>query len=335
MPQVSASPEVSKLAIADAMAGTPPALSAHRARLVHPRPGLRLHAEDAFDPVDARAQGTCVPGLHLVVLLEGQLDLTYGRQRVALSTRCEAAPVAPKKQKCGGKARLLLFYAQEPDTFIRCTQQGCYARRVCLNASPEWLEPIVPTDDRALSGGLRRLFDSHLAVSATASSPRAVALAEQLLRPPELVPPLQAIYLESRALDLLGEALRSVADPVADGLREVPETGLSAREYARMRELREFLSSESALHLSLEDVAGRMGLTANTMQRQFRAAYGVTAFAYWREIRMQRARQSLEQEAASIKQAAFLAGYTTPANFATAYKRRFGVTPREARLSAG
>ena len=116
MPQVSASPEVSKLAIADAMAGTPPALSAHRARLVHPRPGLRLHAEDAFDPVDARAQGTCVPGLHLVVLLEGQLDLTYGRQRVALSTRCEAAPVAPKKQKCGGKARYIHNYAHDNDT---------------------------------------------------------------------------------------------------------------------------------------------------------------------------------------------------------------------------
>ena len=303
------------------------ALSDHRARLVNPRPGLRLHADDSVDPVDSRAQGCCMPGLHLVLLLEGHLDLVYGRERVELKTCTDDSG------RGGGQAQLLLFYAQECDSFARYTRQGRYARRVSLHATPEWLAPLFPADGGALPGDLRRLLASHLGGCARVSSPRAVALAEQLLRPPELLPPLQGIYQESRALELFGEAFKSLATPCACASEVGNDSPLSAREYARMRELREFLASEAAFHLSLDDIAGRIGLTVNTMQRQFRAAYGVSAFAFLRDSRMLRARQALEHEGVGIKQAAYLAGYTSPANFATAYKRRFSVTPREARLA--
>lgn len=303
------------------------ALSDHRARLVHPRPGLRLHADDSVDPVDSRAQGCCMPGLHLVLLLEGHLDLIYGRQRVELKTRVDDSG------RGGGQAQLLLFYAQESDSFVRYTRQGRYARRVSLHATPEWLAPLFPADGPALPGDLRRLLASHLGGCARVPSPRAVVLAEQLLRPPELVPPLQGIYQESRSLELFGEAFKSLAMPCPYAGVAANDSPLNAREYARMRELREFLASEAAFHLSLDEIAGRIGLTVNTMQRHFRSAYGISAFAFLRESRMLRARQALEHEGVGIKQAAYLAGYTSPANFATAYKRRFGVTPREARLT--
>ena len=66
-------------------------------------------------------------------------------------------------------------------------------------------------------------------------------------------------------------------------------------------------------------------------QRQFRAVYGTTVFDHLRDCRLQRARHALEHDGLTVGQAAVLAGYTSAANFATAYRRRFGMPPKLAR----
>jgi AraC-like DNA-binding protein len=68
------------------------------------------------------------------------------------------------------------------------------------------------------------------------------------------------------------------------------------------------------------------------LQRQFRSVYGTTVFEFLRECRLQRARQALERDGITVGQAALLAGYTSAANFATAYRRRFGLAPKLARV---
>ncbi|MDO5652671.1 MAG: helix-turn-helix transcriptional regulator [Brachymonas sp.] len=94
--------------------------------------------------------------------------------------------------------------------------------------------------------------------------------------------------------------------------------------------LRAWLASDEALHKPLEAMARQMGMHITTMQRQFRAAFGMTAGQFMRECRLQSARRMLESGSTSVKKAAALAGYTSAANFATAYKRRFKITPRQA-----
>ena len=71
--------------------------------------------------------------------------------------------------------------------------------------------------------------------------------------------------------------------------------------------------------------------SALMLQRQFRAVFGTTVFAYLRECRLLRARRALEHDGVTVGQAAMVAGYTSAANFATAYKRRFGHAPKLAR----
>lgn len=69
-------------------------------------------------------------------------------------------------------------------------------------------------------------------------------------------------------------------------------------------------------------------MSTNTLQRTFHAAYGMTVFDYVRRARLQRARDAIEREGISIAQAAHIAGYTSAANFATAFKRLYGMTPK-------
>jgi AraC-like DNA-binding protein len=67
------------------------------------------------------------------------------------------------------------------------------------------------------------------------------------------------------------------------------------------------------------------------MQGAFKAVYGRTIADYSRELRLQRAREAIERNGASVAQAAYDAGYSNPANFSTAFKRLFGLSPSEAK----
>jgi AraC-like DNA-binding protein len=57
---------------------------------------------------------------------------------------------------------------------------------------------------------------------------------------------------------------------------------------------------------------------------------GRSVFEY---IRLERAFAALRSGEASVQHASDLAGYASPANFATAFRRRFGLTPRDAMKS--
>ena len=82
---------------------------------------------------------------------------------------------------------------------------------------------------------------------------------------------------------------------------------------------------------SVEEIAAKIGVSVNTLQRLFHAGHGTTVFHYVRMRKLEQARLALENEGVSIAQAAYIAGYNSSANFSTAFKRRYGFTPKQSR----
>ncbi|MGR4869110.1 helix-turn-helix transcriptional regulator [Variovorax sp. LARHSF232] len=301
-----------------------PGLAAHAARVRVLQPGLRVHADDAVDPVDATAHGQCAPGLHLVFLLEGGLDVAYGERRVLLATG------AGGERERAGQACCVMVNVTEPERFTRRTRHGGYARRLSLCVSHDWLLQLQAASGTRMPSALESLMTGHLAMRSWQPSARAIALAERVLRPPACAPMLELLHQDSRLLDLLAEALA----PLQAGEPAPEAPALNAALARRLRDLREFLGSAAADELSLDDIARHAGMNVNALQAHFRRAYGSTVFGFVRESRLQRARAALERDGISIKRAAALAGYGSPANFATAFGRRFGITPKDARHAA-
>ena len=291
-----------------------PALTTHLTRMRELRPGLHLHFDNAHDQHDLTAQGKLSQGLRIVLLLEGVLDVSYGARRMRLASR-------------GTCANALLVSVAEPDLFVRRARQGGYARRVSLRLSPAWLEQAA---GGAASPALDTFMRHHLAMHQWQVSQRVTAIAEQIVQPPEFEPLMQNLYLESRALELVSEALGAVPGAA---LRAPPAEAVKLRpqEHRRMRELHDYLAHCEDDTLNLEQIARQACTNPNTLQKQFRALYGMTVFEFVRESRLQRARQALEREGVTVGQAAIMAGYTSAANFSTAYKRRFGSSPKLSR----
>lgn len=293
-----------------------PGLRDHLLRMRELRPGLQLHSDDARDQHDLMAQTEITAGLRIVLLLEGTIDISYGQRRVALSGTA-------------GGATALMVSVAEADQFTRHVRKNGYARRVNLGLGWDWLSQAAGGESTATSLALGDFRRQHLAMQNWKMSQRAVAIAEQIVRPPLFEPLLQNLYLESRALELVAEALGTLSHPSQQPA--ATPGALRPQEHQRMRALRDFLSSGQADHMSLDDIARHAGSNSNTLQRQFRVLFGTTVFDYLRECRLERARQALERDGMTVGQAAMVAGYTSAANFATAYKRRFGLSPKLAR----
>ena len=310
--------------------GMQASLQRHLQRVRVLRPGLHLHADDTADVQDFTASGEMDAGLRIVLLLEGSVDVSYGPRRVALSSG------AAQRVRGSGLPRALLVSVAQPERFERRGRQGAYARRVSVGLGGEWLEQVAgPSASDAIEAFRRQ----HLAMHHWQPSARIAAVAEQITRAPDLSPLLLHLYLESRALELVSEALGSLSQhapgpapapapapaPPAAALRLLPH------EHQRMRALHAFLQTDGAMDMSLDAVARQAGTNANTLQRHFRAVYGTTVFDFVREHRLQRARHALEQDGLTVGQAALVAGYNSAANFATAYRKRFGMPPKLAR----
>ncbi|MDD2545461.1 MAG: response regulator [Burkholderiaceae bacterium] len=82
----------------------------------------------------------------------------------------------------------------------------------------------------------------------------------------------------------------------------------------------------------LNELARMVGTNARRLNEAFKRCVGVTVFEYLREERMKAARTLLAKTALEVQDVALELGFTSGANFSTAFKERFGLSPTQFRL---
>jgi len=133
----------------------------------------------------------------------------------------------------------------------------------------------------------------------------------------------RALYAEAKAFELLHGFLagrHETASGVtrADVLRE------------RLAPVRHYIDAHLGDPLEMRDLARRFGASPSRLARGFRQVFGQPIFEYVAEARLARARLLLAQGRLSVTQIALDVGYAHAANFSTAFKRRFGMSPSAA-----
>jgi DNA-binding response OmpR family regulator len=95
------------------------------------------------------------------------------------------------------------------------------------------------------------------------------------------------------------------------------------------------LLDEMADPPGLIELAHRVGTNQTRLGRAFQTHLGMTTFEYLREQRLVRAQELLDTTDRQIRQIADAVGFKRAGDFATAFKLRFGMTPREYRRGHG
>ena len=82
-------------------------------------------------------------------------------------------------------------------------------------------------------------------------------------------------------------------------------------------------------------LAHRVGTNQARLGREFQTHLGMTAYEYLREQRLVRAQELLATTDRQVQQIADAVGFKRAGNFTTAFRLRFGITPREYRRRHG
>jgi AraC-like DNA-binding protein len=150
-----------------------------------------------------------------------------------------------------------------------------------------------------------------------------IRLAQLAQEPPAWVPrEALPLYRRARALDLICLTLGTLALKREENALPRPAQSLLGER------IRLFLLDHLHEPLTIDAVAQAVGASVSVVQRCFKELYGTTVFEFVRRRRLDAARDALDNRGVSIACAAFMAGYSAPSSFATAFKKAYGVPPK-------
>jgi len=156
-----------------------------------------------------------------------------------------------------------------------------------------------------------------------------VRLAQFAANPPAWVPrEALPLYRRARAFDLICLTLSTLA------LRREENALPRPAQSVLGERIRIFLLDHLNEPLTIDAVAQAVGASVSVVQRCFKELYGMTVFDFVRRRCLDAARDALDNRGVSIGCAAFMAGYSAPSSFATAFKKAYGVPPKFRRRRA-
>ncbi len=84
--------------------------------------------------------------------------------------------------------------------------------------------------------------------------------------------------------------------------------------------------------VSREDLAARAGVSVRQLERLFRSKLGYTIKEHYLRLRLDRARAMLTETALPVAEITLACGFVSSSHFAEAFRKRYGVSPTQARM---
>jgi len=138
--------------------------------------------------------------------------------------------------------------------------------------------------------------------------------------------PLALIHTEAITLELLCAAVAEF-----NSARQVPLEQYSEHDLRCLHAARAFLLKQLSPAPSIRDVARAAGMNETSLKRGFKSLYGETLFDFSVRSRMQQALTMLREHRLPVARVAEAVGYSHQTSFATAFRRHFGLSPKDAR----
>lgn len=135
---------------------------------------------------------------------------------------------------------------------------------------------------------------------------------------------LRRLHLETRALELIGLQL---AEYLAYDFH-TPPTMLKVSDISRIREARELLVQDMENPPSIARLARMAGINEKKLKYGFKEAFGVPIFEYFRNYRLEIARELLASGVMNVTEVGMHIGYQSLSHFSQEFRKKYGVTPK-------
>ncbi len=140
----------------------------------------------------------------------------------------------------------------------------------------------------------------------------------------------RSLFLQGKIFELLAYQLEELC-----GLETVADIMLTPDDAERIRRARTILSRNMVSPPGLEELAGEVGVNINKLKKGFKAVFHKTAFGCLHEDRMHQAQSLLLERRLNVSQVAWEVGYTNVGYFSRAFRKFYGVRPKDVRCDSG
>jgi PAS domain S-box-containing protein len=114
---------------------------------------------------------------------------------------------------------------------------------------------------------------------------------------------------------------------VAANARQLPSGEATEACYWRLKAASEHLRHDFHQHVSLREIATRVGTSIQQLERDFRKVFDMTPSAFLDSVRIDSAKALLLDQAMSVAHIAHSCGYSDHSAFSRRFLRRVGMTP--------
>jgi len=232
--------------------------------------------------------------------------------------------------------------------WFRCGETVLYGSGLCLgdvidylpqqnrleltiHLSPEQLKTLILGDSHFLPETLTPLFrdcNSLIYSCHQFTTPAMQLVIRQILNCP-YQGLMKRLYLESKVMELITLRLEQF---LQDSRTISPFGSLQTDDIDRIYEAKTLLIQQLDQPPSVEALARKVGLNRRKLNDGFREVLGTTPFSYLRNYRLEQARQLLATSELSVEEIALKVGYLSRGNFATAFRKKFGMNPKPYQL---
>lgn len=282
--------------------------------------GLNLHIAD-FVPSQTIEQhfGTATPMLRFYfhILGSGYWDLRSPYQARSQS-----------RVNHGDRISSLLFYPQMEGLVHLPLERRQF--HLSLSITPSRLNEFLGGRLGAFPQELRAISEGRMDRGYTHAGPlsRMMYQAVQNILDCPYTGPMKALYLESKAMELI---VHKLAQAAGQDEGEGRPLQLGLQETDRLWHAREILCRDLENPPALSDLAHAVGTNHCSLNAGFRELFGTTVFAYLRQKRLIEARRLIQEEGLNVTEAALQVGYSSISSFSKAFSELFGLTAMKLR----
>lgn len=211
---------------------------------------------------------------------------------------------------------------------IEVFNAGDHERSVTISCSREFLVNEIGLSAEDFSGPLRTFLQAGGSDFALLNAGYSLGLkqAAEAFFQGESHDFGRKILLQARALDIVRLFLERVKTV------DVARSHARPQDRVVIAKVIDILEHNYARPPSAVEIAVAVGISLSKLMKLFKSIEQKTISDYLIEVRMRKALEMMQEGKLSITQIAFEVGYEHSANFSTAFRRVFGMSPREVML---
>ena len=136
---------------------------------------------------------------------------------------------------------------------------------------------------------------------------------------------LASLFLEGKILELLTVFLDTLMQP-CHGIKA--ENGLSRTDLLMLLEIKDRIDKDSASVPGISQLAKEVHVSPSKLTKGFKKLTGTSLHAYVIDQRLHHAASLLEEGQMNVSEAAMCSGYSNMSHFSAAFRKKYGVLPK-------